>query len=64
MKKPTPKFFQKVRNIGLSLAAISASILAAPVSLPGVLVKVAGYLTVAGAVATTVSQASVKNEEE
>ncbi len=64
MQRPTPKFFQKVRNVGLSLAAIGASILAAPVALPAVLLKIAGYLAVAGSVAGTVSQAAVKNENE
>ena len=64
MQRPTPKFFQKIRNVGLSLAAVGASLLAAPVSLPAVLLKIAGYLTVAGSVAGTVSQAAVKNENE
>lgn len=62
VKSPTPKFFKKVRNIGLSLAAISATILAAPISLPAVVVKIAGYLAVAGSVAGTVSQTAVKSE--
>lgn len=51
-KAPTPKFFRKVRTIGLILAAASASILAAPVALPAVVVQIAGYLAVAGSVAT------------
>jgi hypothetical protein len=58
VKAPTPKFFRDVRNAGLVLAAISASILTAPVALPAVLVKVAGYLAVAGSVASAVSQAT------
>jgi len=62
VKSPTPKFFKKVRNISLSLAAISATILAAPIALPAVLIKVAGYLAVAGSVAGTVSQTAVKGE--
>lgn len=62
MKKPTPVFFKKVRNTGLTIAAIGASILTAPVALPLVLVKIAGYLTVAGTVASTVSQAAVKHD--
>ncbi len=61
-QKPTPKFFRKLRNIGLSVAAIGASIVAAPVALPAILIKVAGYLTVAGTVMSGVSQVSVKNE--
>ncbi len=62
MNQKTPKFFKKIRNIGLTLAAISASIIGAPVALPAILVKIASYLAVAGIVAITVSQAAVKNE--
>lgn len=58
MKQPTPKFFKKVRNIGIALAAVSAAIFTAPVALPALLVKIAGYLAVAGGVATAVSQAT------
>lgn len=64
MNKPTPKFFKKLRGIGLTLAAVSAAILASPVALPVVIIKVAGYLAVAGSVAGTVSQAAVKNEKK
>ena len=62
--RPTPKFFQVLRNVGLSLAAVSAAILATPIALPAILVKVAGYLAVAGGVISAVSQAAVVNEEE
>ena len=62
--RPTPKFFRKLRTIGLSVAAISATLIAAPVALPAVVLKVAGYLAVAGSVMSGVSQTAVKNEEE
>ena len=62
MKRPTPPFFKKIRNIGLILAAISGSLVAAPVALPALVVKIAGYLAVAGTVAGTVSQAAVPEE--
>ena len=58
----TPSFFKKLRTISLSLAAASAAILAAPVALPAIVIKIAGYLAVAGSVATAVSQATVENE--
>ena len=63
LQAPTPRFFKKIRNIGLGLAAASATILAAPVALPAVLIKIAGYLAVAGGVAGTVSQTAVKGEQ-
>jgi len=64
MKKPTPKFFIKLRNIGITAAAISAGILTAPIALPAVVVKIAGYLAVAGTVAGSVSQTAVTEEAE
>ncbi|MFI5156872.1 MAG: hypothetical protein ACHQEM_11830 [Chitinophagales bacterium] len=59
---PTPSFFQKLRNIGLALAAISAAIIASPVSLPAIVITVAGYLAVAGSVLGAVSQITVPND--
>ena len=59
IQEPTPKFFKKIRNIGLMLTAISGVIATAPVSLPTVLVTVAGYLAVAGGIASAISQTAV-----
>ena len=63
LQQPTPPFFQKVRNIGLVIAAVGTSIIAAPVVLPVLLVNIAGYLVVAGGVMTTIGQAAIKKEE-
>ena len=62
IQSPTPKFFKKLRNIGLILATISGTIVAAPVALPAVIIKVAGYLAVASGVASAVSQTAVEGE--
>lgn len=62
VSSPTPTFFKKVRNIGLILAAIAGTIVAAPVALPAVVVKIAGYLAVASGVAGAVSQTAVEGE--
>lgn len=62
MNKPTPKFFRKLRNIGLAMAAISTGILAAPIALPMIITKLAGYLAVAATVTSTISQTAIKNE--
>lgn len=61
---PTPKFFKKLRNIGLILVAISTTILTAPISLPAVVITIAGYAAVGGAVLGAVSQVTVANEEK
>ena len=58
-KKPTPKFFKVLRNIGIALATAGGVIIAAPVSMPALIVTIATYMTVAGTVATAVSQAVV-----
>lgn len=57
----TPPFFSKVRNVGLILTAISGALMGIP-ALPVIIVKVAGYLTVAGTVMSGVSQAAVQKE--
>lgn len=62
-KKPTPKFFKTLRNIGIALATAGGAIIAAPISMPALVVTIATYMTVAGTVATAVSQAVVKDEE-
>lgn len=64
MQSTTPPFFAKVRNWGLILAAASAAILTTPVALPAIIVKVAGYMAVAGTVAGAVSQAVTEVNQE
>ena len=60
--KRTPKFFRRLRNIGIALAAASGAILAAPIALPAAIISAAGYLAVTGTVATAVSQAVVEGQ--
>ena len=60
---PTPTFFQKLRNIGLALAAISAAIMTAPVALPAIVTTIAGYIAVAGTVLSGVSQITVTGDQ-
>ena len=62
VQAPTPKFFKKLRTIGLALAAVSTTIAAAPVALPLILIKIAGYLAVASGVVSAVSQTAVEGE--
>lgn len=62
VKSPTPPFFKKIRNIGIAVATIGSTILAAPVALPVIVLKIAGYLAVAGAVAGGISQTAVSSE--
>ena len=64
VQAPTPGFFKKLRNISLILATLGGALLTAPVAIPAILLKVAGYLTVAGGVGSAVSQAVTKGDEE
>lgn len=59
VKAPTPRLFKTLRTIGLVMAAVGGTIITAPVSIPLVLINIAGYLTVAGGVLTAVSQITV-----
>ena len=61
--KKTPKFFRKLRNIGIALATAAGVIIAAPIALPTIVISIATYLAVAGTVATAVSQAVVSDNE-
>jgi uncharacterized membrane protein HdeD (DUF308 family) len=64
LKAPTPKFFKVLRNIGLVLVGTGTALLTAPISLPAAVITVAGYLTVAGGVASAVSQSVVEGESD
>lgn len=61
IQSPTPRFFQKLRNIGLVLAAISTAIITAPVALPAIATTIAGYAAVGGTVIGAVSQLTTSN---
>ena len=55
---PTPRIFRIIRAVGLSLAAIGSAIIADP-AMPSILISIAGYLMVAGAVMSAISQVAV-----
>ena len=61
---PTPKWFEILRTVGIALATIGGTIIAAPVALPVGLVSAAGYLVLGGSIISVVSQTAVKSEEE
>lgn len=63
VKAPTPKFFKVLRNVGLALAAVGGTILAAPIVLPVVVITIGGYLAVAGGVVSAVSQLTTVQEK-
>jgi hypothetical protein len=60
---PTPKWFKILRTVGIVLATIGGTIIAAPVALPVGLVSAAGYLVLGGSIISVVSQTAVKAEE-
>ena len=61
---PTPKFFKVLRTIGLALAAVGGTILAAQVALPAIVITIGGYVAVAGGVLTAASQLTTTNDSE
>ena len=58
---PTPKFFKKLKIIGLALAATAGALIAAPIALPAAVITIAGYIAIAGTVASAVSQVTVES---
>lgn len=56
---PTPKFFRKLRAVGIVLGTVGAAVLMAPVALPVAVTAIAGYIVTAGAVVTAVSSTAV-----
>lgn len=48
MQEPTPKFFKTIRNLGLVLTAVGSVIATAPVSMPTIVITIAGYIAVTG----------------
>lgn len=63
IQEPTPRFFKMIRNIGLLLTAVSGVIATAPVLLPAVVTTVAGYLAVAGGIASAISQTAIHRDD-
>jgi hypothetical protein len=60
---PTPKFFKLLRAIGLTIAALGGSLIAAPVALPIIVTSIAGYMTLAGGLLSAVSQLTITDEK-
>lgn len=63
-KAPTPKFFKVLRNVGLALAAVGGTILAAPIALPVIVTTIGGYVAVAGGVLSAVSQLTTTDDSQ
>ena len=63
-KAPTPKFFKVLRTIGLALATVGGTILAAPIALPAIVTTVGGYIAVAGGVLSAASQLTTTDDSK
>jgi len=63
-KAPTPKFFKVLRTVGLALAAVGGTILAAPIALPAIVTTIGGYVAVAGGVLSAASQLTTTNDSQ
>ncbi len=59
----TPKFFRRIRNIGIALGIIGGAIISAPITLPVMLVTAAPYLIWAGGVAGTIAQLTKEDKD-
>ena len=63
-KAPTPKFFKVLRTVGLALAAVGGTILAAPIALPAIVTTIGGYVAVAGGVLSAASQLTTTDDSQ
>jgi len=63
-KAPTPKFFKVLRTVGLALAAVGGTILAAPIALPDIVTTIGGYVAVAGGVLSAASQLTTTDDSQ
>ena len=63
-KAPTPKFFKVLRTVGLALAAVGGTILAAPIALPAIITTIGGYVAVAGSVLSAASQLTTTDDSK
>ena len=63
-KAPTPKFFKVLRTVGLALAAVGGTILAAPIILPVIVTTIGGYVAVAGSVLSAASQLTTTDDSQ
>lgn len=58
---PTPKFFMTLRTIGLTIAAITGGLLAAPIALPPIVTTIASFAGALGTALAAVSQMTVES---
>ena len=63
-KAPTPKFFKVLRTVGLALAAVGGTILAAPIVLPAIVTTIGGYVAVAGSILSAASQLTTTDDSQ
>ena len=63
-KAPTPKFFKVLRTVGLALAAVGGTILAAPIALLAIVITIGGYVAVAGGVLSAASQLTTTDDSQ
>jgi hypothetical protein len=61
---PTPKFWKKVRNIGITVSALGGGLLTLPVSLPASLITIAGYMVATGTLTGILSQTTIKDAND
>ena len=61
---PTPQSFKVLRTLGLTLAAVGGTIVAAPIALPVVVSTIGGYMAVVGGVLSATSQLTIADDSQ
>lgn len=55
LKSPSPPFWKSVRNWSIALGAVGATLIAAPIALPAMVLTAAGYMITISAVAVSLA---------
>ncbi len=63
IKAPTPNWFRIIRTAGLVLGSVGTVLLTSPIVLPAGIVSLAGYMLLAGSIASAIAQTAVKIDE-
>ncbi len=56
---PTPPFFQKLKRVGLIIAAVGIAVVTAPGFVPELVQSIAGYAITAGTILVSICQLTV-----
>jgi hypothetical protein len=61
LRGKTPRFFKRVIQIAIGIGAVGATIIAAPIAVPAILITAAKIMITVSATATAISKLTIDN---